>query len=322
MQRRTALQHALVGLGTLTTLPHCATQRATTASRAPAIGVQLFTIPKMVDDDLAGTLALLGEIGYKEVEFFGPYPFSTDETKEEFKQLQQMLGFEQHAFWGSSVAEVTRLLKANGLTTPSLHANIKTLRGGLERFLDGAAPLGAKYAVIPALFDGRDTLEDYKRLADEFNEIGRRMQPYGMQLLYHNHGYEHAKKSGAVPMDVLLMGTDPTYVQFELDIFWMAAAGADPVDYLTRYPGRYKALHVKDAAERFRFSGDGSTPDQWMAGFPKMADPGQGVFDIPAILAAAERNGVDHYFLERDLAPQPEATLRNAYGVLAAIASN
>ena len=71
-----------------------------------------------------------------------------------------------------------------------------------------------------------------------------------------------------------------------------------------------------NAAETFRFAGDGSTPDQWMAGFPKVADPGTGVFDIPAILAAAAKNGVDHYFLGRDLAPQPEATLRNSYANL------
>ncbi len=319
MHRRTAIKTTLTGLAGLALLPAHGASTAGSRSGDRPLGVQLFTIPKLVEADLPGTLALLGDIGYREVEFFGPYPFSTDATKEEFKRMAGMLGLQGHAFYGYSAEEVAGMLRANNLTAPSVHANIRTLRGGLDRFLDGVAPLAPKYAVIPALFEGRDTLEDYQRLADEFNEIGRNMAAYGMKLLYHNHGYEHAEKGGAIPMNVLLENTDKNYVQFELDIFWMAAAGADPVDYLTRYPGRYKALHLKDAAEVFRFRGDGGSPDQWMPGFPKMADPGTGVFDIPAIIRAAELNGVDHYFLERDLAPEPVATLKNSYGNLVAI---
>jgi sugar phosphate isomerase/epimerase len=319
MQRRTALK-TLASLPLLTKFPGQAGTRPPDSYRGyrGALGVQLFTIPKLVDQDLGGTLALLFEIGYREVEFFGPYPFSSAETKEDFKMLQAMIGLERHAFYGHPIEEVVAMLDDNGLSAPSLHSNITTLRKGLDAFLDGAAPLSPKYAVIPTLMEGRDTLDDYRRLADEFNEIGRRMQPYGMKLLYHNHGFEHAEREGVVPMDLLLEETDPAHVQFELDIFWMAAAGADPIDYLRRYPGRYKALHLKDAAETFRFSGDGSTPDQWFAGFPKMANPGSGVFDIPAILEAADANGVEHYFLERDLAPEPLETLRESYTYLKA----
>ncbi len=114
-------------------------------------------------------------------------------------------------------------------------------------------------------------------------------------------------------MHLLLKNTDKEYVRFELDIFWMKAAGADPVEFLNAYPGRFKLMHLKDAAEEVRFSGDGGTPDQWMPLFPKMADPGDGVFPIPTILAAARKSGVEHFFLERDLAPDPESTLRNSY---------
>jgi len=279
------------------------------------LGVQLFTIPQMVDKDLKGTLQLLSEIGYKEVEFFGPYPFSAPETVEGWKPLAAQLGFKRNAFYGYSLAEVKTMLSEFKLKTPSMHLDLITFRKNLKETLDAVAPLGVKYLALPALSDinERKTLDHYKRLAEEFNSFGQQMSTYGMAFVYHNHGFEHAKMEGVVPMDFLLQNTDSKNVKFELDIFWMSAAGADPVDYLNRYPGRYKLMHIKDAAEKVRFAGDGGTPDQWMAVFSKMADPGTGVFDIPKILAAGEKAGVEHFFLERDLTPTPESTLKNSF---------
>lgn len=279
------------------------------------LGVQLFTIPQMVDKDLKGTLQLLSEIGYKEVEFFGPYPFSAPETVEGWKPLAAQLGFKRNAFYGYSLAEVKSMLSEFKLKTPSMHLDLITFRKNLKATLDNVAPLGVKYLALPALSDinERKTLDHYKRLAEEFNNFGQQMSTYGMAFVYHNHGFEHAKMEGVVPMDFLLQNTDSKNVKFELDIFWMSAAGADPVDYLNRYPGRYKLMHIKDAAEKVRFAGDGGTPDQWMAVFSKMADPGTGVFDIPKILAAGEKAGVEHFFLERDLTPTPESTLKNSF---------
>lgn len=279
------------------------------------LGVQLFTIPQMVDKDLKGTLQLLSEIGYKEVEFFGPYPFSAPETVEGWKPLAAQLGFKRNAFYGYSLAEVKSMLSEFKLKTPSMHLDLITFRKNLKATLDNVAPLGVKYLALPALSDinERKTLDHYKRLAEEFNSFGQQMSTYGMAFVYHNHGFEHAKMEGVVPMDFLLQNTDSKNVKFELDIFWMSAAGADPVDYLNRYPGRYKLMHIKDAAEKVRFAGDGGTPDQWMAVFSKMADPGTGVFDIPKILAAGEKAGVEHFFLERDLTPTPESTLKNSF---------
>lgn len=279
------------------------------------LGVQLFTIPQMVDKDLKGTLKLLSEIGYQEVEFFGPYPFSAPETVEGWKPLAAQLGFKRNAFYGYEPGEVKTMLSDFKLKTPSMHLDLITFRKNLKATLDAVAPFGVKYLALPAISDinERKTLDHYKRLAEEFNSFGQQMSTYGMAFVYHNHGFEHAKMEGVIPMDFLLQNTDPKNVKFELDIFWMSAAGADPVDYLNRYPGRFKLMHIKDAAEKVRFAGDGGTPDQWMAVFSKMADPGTGVFDIPKILAAGQKAGVEHFFLERDLTPTPESTLKNSF---------
>ncbi len=282
------------------------------------LGVQLFTIPQMAEKDLKGTLGLLGEIGYREVEFFGPYDFSAPETIESWKPIAAQLGIKSNAFYGYTIAEVKKMLKDYGLKVPSVHLDLITLRHHLEPAMEAFALLDVKYVAIPSLRnqEERNSLDGFRRLAEEFNQIGKKMARYGLTFTYHNHGYEHWEKEGQTPMEILLRNTDPSWVAFEMDIFWMTAGGADPVQFLKSYPGRFKLMHIKDAAEKVRFSGDGSTPDQWMALFPKMADPGTGVFDIKSILAAADQSGTTHFYLERDLTADPVKTLKNSYAYL------
>jgi len=283
------------------------------------LGVQLFTLPKLVDTDLKGTLSLIAELGYQEVEFFGPYDFSSQLAKDSWNQIKPMLGIQQDAFYGFEIDEVVKMLNDYGLTTPSMHTDLDTLRNGLKKMLDEVSKLNTKYLVLPAIQEAKNSLDHYKRFADEFNGFGEKMAKYGMQFVYHNHGYEHVEYDGQAPMDYLLQNTETDKVAFELDIFWMQAAGADPIAYLKKYPEKYKLLHLKDASEPFRFSGDGQTADQWMAGFPLMSDPGDGVYDIRAIIETAKKTSVAHYYLERDLAPNPELTLRNSYKNLKAM---
>jgi sugar phosphate isomerase/epimerase len=294
-------------------------QCATPAAKQ-AWGVQLFTMPQMVAADFPGTLKKLSEFGYRELEFFGPYPFSDARTTERWVGLAQQMGITRNAFYGYEVAEVKKMLDDHGLTSPSVHLDLYTMRTNMTEALKNLQALEVKYIAIPALIDEAPaTLDDFKRYAEEFNSFGRQMNDYGMQFVFHNHGYEHAFRDGEVPMDVLLRNTDPATVAFELDIFWMTAAGASPVEYLKKYPGRFKLMHVKDAAEPVRFSGDGTTPAEWMEQFPKMADPGTGIFDIPAMVAAGKESGVEHFFLERDLSPDPETTLRQSIQYFSAL---
>ncbi len=317
MKRRKAIKNSMLGLGAVSLLSSFDTMKTLLkgTKASGSVGIQLFTIPFLADNDFRGTLQLLAETGYKEIELFGPYPFSPQATKEGWVQMQEMLNLKQHAFYGLTAQETATVLKENDLTVPSVHTTIVTMRQGLNAFLDGMTPISPKYAVVPALLDpnDRNSADSYKRLADEFNRFGETMKPYGMQFVYHNHGYEHIEYEGEMGLDILINNTNPEFVQFELDIFWMKAAGKDPISYLKKYPDRFKLMHVKDASVAFRFKGDGATPDQWMEGFPLMSDPGDGVFDIPKILEQGSASGVEHFFLERDLAPEPEQTIKNSY---------
>jgi sugar phosphate isomerase/epimerase len=279
------------------------------------VGIQLFTIPAMVAADFKGTLKKLSDLGYKEIEFFGPYDFSAQKTIEDWNKFAPSLGITKNAFYGYTPSDVKILLKDLGLTAPSVHLDLLTMRSNMGPALDGLSSLGTKYVAIPAIADPNER-SDFNKLADEFNSFGEQMSKHGLTFVYHNHGYEHVAKEGRTLMDTLLSQTDKDTVKFELDIFWMTAAGADPVDYLTRHPGRFKLLHLKDASEPIRFSGDGGSMDQWLQLFNKMADPGTGVFDIGKIIEAGKKSGVDHFYLERDLTPNPDTTLANSFTYL------
>ena len=104
-----------------------------------------------------------------------------------------------------------------------------------------------------------------------------------------------------------------------MDIFWMTAGGVDVTAYLDKYPGRFRLMHVKDMAQDVRFSGDGGDPAQWIELFPHLTNAGSGVLDIKKILSHAMRSGIEHFIVERDLAPNPEEDLKKSFSYLKGI---
>jgi sugar phosphate isomerase/epimerase len=121
---------------------------------------------------------------------------------------------------------------------------------------------------------------------------------------------------GKVPLDTLIEATDPAQVFLELDTYWTVAGGADPKDYLRRYKGRYRMMHLKDMKGAHRFSGDGGGPDQWIALFPHMTPLGTGSLDIKGIVTEARRSGVEHFFVEQDFADDKLAAIKSSAGYL------
>jgi len=201
-----------------------------------------------------------------------------------------------------------------------MHVDLDSLRTHLEPMAEAAAILGQRYVILPSIpFDERRSLDDYRRIADEFNQIGRRADKLGMRFAYHNHGYGHYPVDDVVPFDLLVGLTDPSVVDLEMDIYWTAAGGVDPIKLLERYPNRYKALHIKDMSKPVRFTGDGGDSNQWIALFDYVVDAGDGVLDLPGIVATAKRLGVQHFLIERDQTPTPIETLQKSYNYLSAL---
>lgn len=321
MKRRTFLKQVTAATAAGTLITGCQNEDATVAKQSIALGVGLFTLPLWMERDFEGTLKKLADIGYKELEFYGPYSFSTANAHASWDAITPSLPFSGSGYFGKTPAEVRSLLDAYNLTAPAMHTDLDTLESNLDALGEAAAVVGHRYAGIAAIPEElRTSLDDYKRVAERFNQIGMKLQPYGIKFLYHNHGYGLVETEGKIPMHLILEETDPAYVAMEMDVFWTIAGKADPIAYLEAYPGRFKLMHVKDMTERVSFAGDGGKPEEWIGLFGKMADAGEGVLDLKGILAAAKTSGVDHYFLERDMAADPELTLQTSYNNLTALA--
>jgi sugar phosphate isomerase/epimerase len=285
------------------------------------IGIQLFSIPKLVGQDFAGTMALLANIGYKEIEFFGPYSFSAAEEQQSWKTTASALGLTGSGFFELSVAEVKSILDKNKLTAPSLHTGLLTLKNHMPQLAEAAHQLGSRHVILPSAITPSN-LDGYKQQADEFNEIGFQANKLGLHFGYHNHGNGLKELEGMIPFDVVLQRTDPKLVSFQMDIFWTTAGGLDPISYLDKYPGWFRLMHVKDMSKKVSFSGDGGDRKQWIELFPYLTDAGSGVLDIKTIIAHAKESGVEHFIVERDLAPVPEEALQRGYSYLASLQPN
>jgi sugar phosphate isomerase/epimerase len=269
-------QSAAVGLASL--LPF----KTASAETSLPIGVQLYTVQDELKKDAAGTLKALAKIGYREVESF---------------PLQDV-----------PPAQLRKMLDDAGLKCPSAHLFFGMAE--TSKLLDQANTLGAHYAVssilLPIALQGSErekmlvtikafALDDFKKIAAKANEIGAQAKSAGLQYAYHNHNFEFREHDGHTGYEILLSETDPSLVKFELDCGWMTTAGRNPIDYFTKYPGRYPLMHAKD------FPAD--TPVNTVIGVDPNHRPteiGRGHIDYKPIIAAAEKSGLQHIFVEQD----------------------
>ena len=248
------------------------------------IGVQLYAVKDELHENFFGTLKRVAIIGYKEVE---TYEFG-DKSASEWRQ----------AFDGL------------GMRCPSAHCiQIDDTEDKLKRTMDFCGELGVKYAICasPRLKDPARlhaagssgaaihdlmTLDDWKWNAEQLNRIGETAKKSGLQLGYHNHNGEFAEYGGVVAYDELVRLTDPKLVTFEMDCGWVAAAGADPVKYLQKYPRRIQLLHIKDQrAGNKPTTGKGAGPT---------TEVGRGTIDWKGLFTAAKQADVKHYFVEQE----------------------
>lgn len=247
------------------------------AAKAPSkIGLQLYTLRTDLSKDLEGTLKKVAAIGYKEVELFG---------------------YNDGKFFGKTPKEFKAILDGLGLNPVSGHygagVQMKDQKGTLsndwQRAVDDAAAIGQKYVNCAYLTDGeRKSIDDYKKYVDLFNKSGEVAKKAGLQFGYHNHDFEFKKMDGQLPYDIIA-STDPNLVKLELDLYWIVKAGLDPVDLFKKYPGRFPLWHVKDMDK-----GDQS-----------FAEVGTGSIDFKKIFDARKIAGLEHFFVEQDVAKRP-----------------
>ena len=230
--------------------------------RVKRLGFMAGLVASELNTDWRGTLQKAAELGFSEIElsnFYGP-------SAAEFMQFCRSVGIKPIGGGGIPMAATGNAL------------NVK---------VDELNALGAHYAVVywPWLTGEPFSLADCQRSAELLNAMGKTCREQGLTLCWHNHDKEFILMETGLPYDYLMTHTDPALVKAEMDVYWVAKGGADPLTVLQRYASRYVVLHVKDMAP-------GPTQD--------FACAGSGILYVKAILSEAHRQGVQHYMLERD----------------------
>lgn len=235
---------------------------------AQQIGLQLYSLRNEFKTDVPGTLAKIKEWKIKQIEGGGTYGLTVDEYK--------------------------KLLQLNNLEMVSYGAGFEELENNPQTVIDNAKTFGAKFimcAWVPHK-EGKFTMDDINKAIVVFSKAGKMMQENGLKFCYHPHGYEFRPFENGTMFDYMVKNTDPRFVNFEMDVFWVKHPGQDPVALLKKYPNRFLMLHLKDRKPGTDGNQDGRAADETNVVL------GKGDVGIAAIMKEAKKIGIKYYFIE------------------------
>jgi sugar phosphate isomerase/epimerase len=215
--------------------------------------------------------------------------------------------------FGQTAADLRKLLDERGMKCSSFGVGYPDLQTKLAEVGQNAKTLGAQFVRVAWVpHKGPFTPELAKQTVDDFNQFGKRLRDdFGLTFCYHNHGYEFEPWGKGTLFDYILQNTDPQYVSFEMDILWTVFPGQDPVALLDKYGSRFKLMHLKDLRKGVVGNLSGGTPVENDVAL------GTGQINLPAVLKAAQKAGVQHYYIEDESpsiatqVPQSIAYLKN-----------
>ncbi len=207
-----------------------------------------------------GTLKKIASIGIKEIE---------------------SAGSQKGYYYGLKPTEMKSACEALGMKLVSGHVQ---LDANWEQTMEDAVASGQEYLICSSMPSRGQNSDNYKMVARRFNEAGEACKKLGLRFGYHNHDFEFESDKGEVLYDILLQETDPDLVHMELDLGWVIAAGKAPLDYFSRFPGRFPLWHLKDMNLDKKES----------------TEFGLGGLDIPAMMSHQEEAGVKHIFIEQE----------------------
>jgi sugar phosphate isomerase/epimerase len=175
---------------------------------------------------------------------------------------------------GFTVAEATRIIKANGLEIMAAHCELP-LGDDQQGVLEMMATFGCEKCVWHGWprHDDYGSLDGVKRLAERYNQANAVAQAHGLRLGIHNHWWEFEPVGDTYPYRILQVEMDES-IFFEVDTYWVRTAGLDPAAVLRELGNRAPLLHIKDGP---------ATP----AG--DMVAAGTGIMDFTAVFAAASQ---------------------------------
>jgi len=257
--------------------------------------VQMDSFSRQLVHDYEGVMKKVADLGYAGVEIF----------------------YALHG--GYSPEGLKDFLASIGMVVLGSHVEL----GDTDEQLKYLPGTGCKYIICPGIHVG--SLDEAYRAAETLNECGRKAKSVGMKYGYHNHSNDFHSYDGKMVIDVMIENTDPDLVTFELDAAWAWRAGVNAAEFISRHPGRFELIHVKETTadmkpmkfmkppadgEKFVMRRGPSgwpllTPEQEKALDEALSincELGKGIIDMPSIKKAADAQGVKAYVVERDYA--------------------
>lgn len=245
------------------------------------LGAQLYTVRDFIKtpEDFDATLRKVADMGYRYVQISG-------------------IGESVPAdFAGAKLREY-------GLKCRATHFGFERIRDNLDEMLAIHDAYDCPYIGTGSMPQSyRESEETFRRFIEEAGEVAERIAKAGKTFIYHNHNFEFAKYGEKTGMDLLFEGTSKA-LQFELDVYWVQAGGADPMHWIRKVEGRMDVVHFKEmgvtkACEQI------------------MVPVGQGNMNWPGIIAACNETGVKYAFVEQDkCAKDPFDCLRDSFNYL------
>jgi sugar phosphate isomerase/epimerase len=240
------------------------TQPPVAAGSIPQYGIQLWSVRDDMAKDAKGTLKALATAGYKQIESFEG---------------------DKGIYWGMTNTDFKKYLDELGMTLVSSHCDTKK---DFEKKAAEAAAIGVSYLITPYI-GAQKKMDDWKKIAADFNKNGEICKKAGIRYAYHNHAYSFETLEGQIPQDYILANTDAGLVDYEMDIYWVVTGGKDPVEYLKKYPNRFRLCHVKDRSKTLPATEENAS-----------VDLGTGSIDFSKILKVAQENGMQYYIVEQE----------------------
>ncbi len=240
----------------------------TSGSFRGPVGLQLYSLREVFAGNVPLAIQMARGFGFREVELAGPYGWKPER-------------------WREALAHV-------GLRPVSWIVDYQVLDRAIESVAAEARALGVSFvgtAGIP--HEAPFTEAAARKAAQDFNRFGEALARHGLRFFYHNHGFEFVPHGDATLFDLIVRGTHPEFVTFEMDVFWTVHPGQNPVELLRRYPDRWSLMHVKDLRRGVTTGKLTGTED-----VRNDVPLGSGQIDLPTVLRTAQEIGVKHYFIE------------------------
>lgn len=265
----------------LATLSGCASEASETDNSTGSndytamLGAQLYTVRTLFETDPRATLEKLAKIGVKDCETAGMFEHNP--------------------------SDIRLMLNDLGMVSRSAHIRLPALQdtAPFAEEIELAEVLGQDRLYLGWIPEDERSAERYRILADLLNARGEEAKAAGLKVGYHNHEFEFHDLGGETGYDILLERTDPDLVTFEVDFFWTADAGQDPLALFEKAQGRFSSCHIKDRNAQ-----------------GEMVSVGTGEIDFKTLLPLAKNAGIERFYIEHDNPDDPIASVTRSFAHL------